>query len=383
MMSTIDLVYFDAGGGHRAAALALQSAIAQQGRPWTVRLVHLMQVLDPGRRFERITGHGPEHLYNWRLERGWTLGLGSELRLLQGMIRAGHPWLLKALCRHWSAGTPPDLVVSLVPNFNRVLRESVARALPDVPYATVMTDLADMPPRFWIEPGIDQHLVCGTDRAVAQARAAGYGPDRIHRTSGMIIRPDFYRAGPADRRAERLSLGLDPDRPTGLVMFGGYGSPQMIRIARRLDGHPLILLCGHNAALAGSLRVMERAAPHAVLGVWISDLHLGTPGCQAEALLDFLRRSTARRCTWWATSSTAGSCGAAGTGRRRTTTWCRSCCARRARARAWSSCRATTTSSRGATGSTTSAASTWSRTASTSRPTAAGCGSRTATCSTA
>ena len=23
--------------------------------------------------------------------------------------------------------------------------------------------------------------------------------------------------------------------------------------------------------------------------VWISDLHLGTPGCQAEALLDFLR----------------------------------------------------------------------------------------------
>ena len=24
--------------------------------------------------------------------------------------------------------------------------------------------------------------------------------------------------------------------------------------------------------------------------VWISDLHLGTPGCQAEALLDFLKR---------------------------------------------------------------------------------------------
>ena len=24
--------------------------------------------------------------------------------------------------------------------------------------------------------------------------------------------------------------------------------------------------------------------------VWISDLHLGTPGCQARALLDFLKR---------------------------------------------------------------------------------------------
>ena len=44
--------------------------------------------------------------------------------------------------------------------------------------------------------------------------------------------------------------------------------------------------------------------------------------------------SSARRCTSSATSSTAGSCAAPGTGRRRTTTWCRRSCARRARARA-------------------------------------------------
>jgi hypothetical protein len=80
---------------------------------------------------------------------------------------------------------------------------------------------------------------------------------------------------------------------------------------------------------------------------------------------------TARRCTWWATSSTAGSCAAAGTGRRRTTTWCKSCCARRARARTWSSCRATTTSLRASTWATTSAASTWWTRACTSPPTAA------------
>ena len=44
--------------------------------------------------------------------------------------------------------------------------------------------------------------------------------------------------------------------------------------------------------------------------------------------------TTPTRSIWSATSSTAGSCGRAGTGRSRTTTWCRSCCARRARARA-------------------------------------------------
>ena len=286
IMTTIDLVYFDAGGGHRAAALALQDAIRQLGLPWTVRLVHLMQVLDPSRRVERLTGHGPERLYNWRLERGWTLGLASELRLLQGMIRAGHPWLLKTLSRHWASGDPPDLVVSLVPNFNRALRESVAQALPGVPFATVMTDLADVPPRFWIEPGIDQHLVCGTDRAVAQARAAGLDPDRIHRTSGMIIRPEFYRPNHVDLRAERLSLGLDPDLPTGLVMFGGHGSPQMLRIAKSLDTRQLVLLCGHHAGLAEALRALRRTAPHAVLGftsqvqryMGIADYFIGKPG---------------------------------------------------------------------------------------------------------
>ena len=39
-----------------------------------------------------------------------------------------------------------------------------------------------------------------------------------------------------------------------------------------------------------------------------------------------------KRSIWSATSSTAGNCAPAGIGRSRTTTWCRSCCARRARA---------------------------------------------------
>ena len=29
--------------------------------------------------------------------------------------------------------------------------------------------------------------------------------------------------------------------------------------------------------------------PHRLRAIWLSDIHLGTPGCQAEALLDFLR----------------------------------------------------------------------------------------------
>jgi UDP-N-acetylglucosamine:LPS N-acetylglucosamine transferase len=285
-MTTIDLVYFDAGGGHRAAALALKSALNAQHPTWTVRLVHLMRALDPQQRFETVTGKMPEDFYNWRLERGWTFGLGAELRVMQAVIRAGHAWLIKSLRAHWASQSRPDLVVSLVPNFNRALRESLQRECPKVPFVTVMTDLADLPPHFWIEPGLDLHIVCGTQRSVEQARAAGYSDAVIHRTSGMIIRPDFYRPAVADRRKERLALNLDPDRPTGLVMFGGYGSSRMVRIAHVLDDQQLIFLCGHNQALAESLRQVERSAPHAALGfssevgrlMAAADYFIGKPG---------------------------------------------------------------------------------------------------------
>jgi hypothetical protein len=74
---------------------------------------------------------------------------------LQGMIRLAHAPMPGILESHWARGEP-DLVVSLVPNFNRVLCEPVAAALPGVSCATALTDLADHPPQFWVEPGQDQ-----------------------------------------------------------------------------------------------------------------------------------------------------------------------------------------------------------------------------------
>ena len=209
------------------------------------------------------------------------------------MIRLGHDSLLRKLQQHWLV-TEPDLVVSLVPNFNRALYESVSTTLPGVPFVTVLTDMADLPPHFWIEPNQRQHLVCGTARAVAQARAAGYADRQISPTSGMILRPDFYRRASVDRAAEYAALGLDPARPTGLVMFGGQGSMQMAGIAKALPDVQLMLLCGHNEALAAKLRAMRRPAPHAVVGfttdvgrcMQLSDFFIGKPGpgCLSEAV---------------------------------------------------------------------------------------------------
>lgn len=284
-MRTIDLVYFNAGGGHLASAQALSGALQAHDSRWQVRLVNLFEVLDPQDRLRKLTGCAPEDWYNRRLARGWTLGMAQELKLLQGLIRLLHPKLTRQLRQHWLR-TGPDIVVSLVPNFNRALHDSLASALPGVPYVTVLTDLADLPPHFWIEPGQQQHFICGTPKAVEQARAQGHDDDRIHATSGMIIRPDFYRPRLTDRSRERIRHGLDPQRETGIVMFGGHGSHAMLGIARRLADRQLILVCGHNRALARQLRAEPAAAPRLVLEfsrdiphyMQLADYFIGKPG---------------------------------------------------------------------------------------------------------
>lgn len=286
MTTTIDLIYFNAGGGHRAAAQALQTVIREQGRPWRVRCVNLVDVLDPQSRFRGLTGMAPEDLYNMRLARGWTLGLAAELKLLQGMIRAGHATMVDRLAAHWRQ-SQPDLVVSLIPNFNRALHDALAQARPGVPLVTVMTDLADHPPAFWIEPDLPgQHLVCGTAFAVQQALDAGCDPARVHRSSGMVLRPDFYQPVLQDRAAERTRLGLDPQRPVGVVMFGGHGSMAMLTIARQLPHVQLVLLCGHNALLAQRLRALRSESVQVVVGftaevrrhLALGDFFIGKPG---------------------------------------------------------------------------------------------------------
>lgn len=281
----IELVYFNAGGGHRAAARALNAVIEQRHPGWHVGTSNLFEVLDPRGQFRRLAGIEPEDYYNIRLRKGWTAGFARELKILQGSIRLARNYLVQRLIPHWLE-TAPDLVVSLIPNFNRPLIDSLGAALPGTPYLTVMTDLADLPPGFWIEPGTPQHLACGTDRAVSQARAAGVPEEQIHRVSGMVLNPDFHAPVVVDVAGERKALGLDADRRTGIVMFGGHGAPAMRTIARELDGVQLVLLCGHNEKLAARLRSLQGAAPRAVFGftphvrkcMQLGDFFVGKPG---------------------------------------------------------------------------------------------------------
>src|SRR5271170_3109226 len=280
-MKKLDFIYFEAGGGHKAAANALKSLIEQQKRDWQVRLVNLQELLDPLDIFRKYTGIRMEDVYNLLLKKGWTLGSPQLTVAMHGLIRLYHGGQVRLLKKFW-AEDERDLVVSLVPNFNRALRES----LPATPLVTILTDLADYPPHFWMERQ-EQYFVCGTDKAVEQAHALGHSPECVFRASGMILRPDFYRRVETDRAAGRKKLGLDPERTTGLVLFGGEGSSVMLEIAKRVnaDGQ-FIFICGKNAKLAERLRKLPTKFPKFVEGftkrvpyyMQLSDFFVGKPG---------------------------------------------------------------------------------------------------------
>ena len=75
---------------------------------------------------------------------------------------------------------------------------------------TIITDLADFPPHFWIERIQEQYVICGTERAVAQARQIGKDLSHVFATSGMILRPDFYEENHEDPVVLRRELNLRP-----------------------------------------------------------------------------------------------------------------------------------------------------------------------------
>lgn len=287
-MKTLELVFFDAGGGHRSAANALCEVVSCQQRPWEMRMMNLQELLDEMDVFRKLTGIRLQDLYNLCLRRGWTLGSARLLRLMHGVIHAYHETQVRLLTRYWK-NRQPDLIVSVIPNFNRAMFEAAKIVMPGVPMVTILTDFADFPPHFWIESQ-PQYFICGTERAYRQALGMGHPTERVFLTSGMILNPRFYDTPQVSRGSDLQALGLDPSLPTALLMFGGEGSAKMLDIARRLNESSLrfqmIAICGRNRKLEAEMRNLQPRFPMHVEGftremprfMRLSDFFIGKPG---------------------------------------------------------------------------------------------------------
>ena len=119
----IHVLFHDAGGGHRNAAVALKAVCEWQSRPWEVNLVQFQELTDHLDVLRRLTGIRIQEQYNILLRNGWTWGSVYLLRILQLTIRIFHKPLVKLLANYWR-DHPADLLVSVIPHFNREIAES-------------------------------------------------------------------------------------------------------------------------------------------------------------------------------------------------------------------------------------------------------------------
>lgn len=296
----VHVLFHDAGGGHRNAAVALK-AVCERQRPWELGLLQFQELTDQLDVLRRLTGIRIQEQYNILLRNGWTWGSEYLLRVLQLTIRIFHRPMVRLLANYWRQH-PADLLISVIPHFNREIAESWISVYPERPFVTIITDMADFPPHFWIEPIAKQIVVAGSDRAAEQARQFGKNSQNLFQASGMILRPEFYNEQKESCAAIRQQLGLALQLPTAIVLFGGYGSNVIYEIVEQISAAHLplqmIVVCGKNDKLAGRLRAQQWSVPTHVVGftrevnrlMHAADFLIGKPGpgSIAEAMISGL-----------------------------------------------------------------------------------------------
>jgi processive 1,2-diacylglycerol beta-glucosyltransferase len=258
------LFYIDAGGGHRSAMRALVAAAEERAWPYRFEPVNLQAILTPLDFTRHVTGVSVEEAYNVLLRREYTGIMTLMLWVLHGLIRLRRRPIVRLLTRFLAERRPaPVAVLSVMPNFNALFRDACRAALPGTPLLVALTDLADLPPHFWLESGLDRVLVA-TDEAARQAAVVGLPSTAVVRTSGMILHPRFYAASPTPdvRGTLRAELGFADADFVVMLLFGGKGSPEIERLAHgllaRQGAWRVLAVCGDNPRLLARLEPLVR-----------------------------------------------------------------------------------------------------------------------------
>lgn len=290
------ILYSNTGGGHRAAATALEQAVHQLAPGVTVS--SLDPILDEERSapiVRRLAG-----LYSPLIRRSprtwgaiyYSFNNRPAFALVRGVFsRAVRSRIDAALHEH-----DPDLIISVHPLLNHVAWQAIQRSGRKRALAVVITDLVDFH-LGWMFKRADVIFV-HTEAAKRECLKAGVAEDRL-RLLGLPVDLRFRPPAPGERAAIRRRYGLKEDRFTILVSGGGEGSGRLLQqvaaLARRDGGDwQQIVVCGRNEKLRRRLSRLDFQGRALILGfvdnmpdlLRASDLAVGKagPGTIVEAL---------------------------------------------------------------------------------------------------
>jgi hypothetical protein len=251
------------GGGHKAAARALQSSLG-----WAD-----IETMDAGYTIEAIltkqpprnTGFDMDELYNVLMRHGfsWTASMLGLLARAFAVVARGS--IVRGLAERWRV-QQPEVVVSFVPFFNGVFREALLEAAPHAACITVVTDFESSAEHLWIDPydaaTAERHtIVAGTPALQRQCiEVEAYPHANVLATSGMLLHPDFY--APAETGVVCSGCDQEPISSSArraLVCFGAFPPMRVEEIVNALiaigpQKLEIVALCGGNEVLLQRLR---------------------------------------------------------------------------------------------------------------------------------
>lgn len=268
MKKRILFLMSDTGGGHRAAAEAIDEAIHylypdtydtiiedlwKEHTPWPVN-----RIPDA---YPWMAGPG---VPMWKLM--WAISTTMQPLPHKFVFPGVSPVLRRRIVRYFQE-TNPDLIVSVHPLMNHLaVRLRDKAGLSRVPFMTVVTDMVSVHPT-WICPEV---TLCTVPTNPARDLAIHWGmrPEQVVVT-GQPVALKFSRIG-GDKVELKRRLGLAPDRKTVLVVGGGEGMGPVFKIARAIartaSQAQLMVVAGRNRQLKTQLEAVNWEIPAKIFG---------------------------------------------------------------------------------------------------------------------
>lgn len=254
----IAILHATAGSGHKTAAQALARALGALAPDAVVREVDTLVFAS---RLYRTTYSQGYNAMAQRAPRLW--GALYALWEQQPVNRAAGPTReafdrlsLRSLVRVVEREHPDAVVCThFLPVEALSPRRGTGRLR--VPLYVVITDFTAHP--MWAYPHVDRYFVA-SDQVAEELHGHGVPRDRIEVT-GIPVDPRFSRTLGRDAAAARF--GLDPRRPTVLVMGGGSGVGPMAELAGSLAALPespqIVVVCGTNPRMLREVHALPAA----------------------------------------------------------------------------------------------------------------------------
>lgn len=163
----------------------------------------------------------------------------------------------------------PDVIISTHPFATEMISHLKRVGIVTAPLICLMTDYG--PHRAWLADRVDAYVVANGDM-ISEMEAMGVNREKIH-PFGIPVGNVFF--SPGDKPALLRKLGLDPKKPTVLVMAGSFGVTNILKIYRQLVRVDLdfqvIVITGRNEKLYAAFAALIPDSPKPTKLVFFTD----------------------------------------------------------------------------------------------------------------